>query len=213
MKTIAYFAAAACFAFSANTATAQDVRITTFKSDSTFTLNGQTYTISRDQNPNATLQGDFARTARACPPNCLQPMTVADGVMTVGEVELLRYLESTVNDGTGLLVDARLPADYASGSIPGAVNVPAETLHADNRFRDDILRALGAASRTDGSLDFTNAMNLALYSGGVWSNDAPQAVKNLLAAGYPPEKLFYYRGGMQAWMHVGLTVQNNANPG
>jgi len=213
MRILAQHATAACLTLVASMGSAQDVRITTFKAESTFTLNGQTFTISRDQNPNATLQGDFARTSRACPPNCLQPMTVAEGVMTLGEIEVLRYLESTVSEGTGLLLDARAPETFATGSIPGAINVPAATLHEENRFRNDILRALGAVSRTDGTLDFSAAMNLAVYSGGVWSNDAPLAVENLLAAGYPPEKIYYYRGGMQAWMHVGLTVQNHSNPG
>jgi hypothetical protein len=45
---------------------------------------------------------------------------------------------------------------------------------------------------------------MALFSGGVWSNDAPNAIGHLLRAGYPANKLFYYRGGMQAWAHVGL---------
>ena len=29
---------------------------------------------------------------------------------------------------------------------------------------------------------------------------------SLLKMGYPPEKLKYYRGGMQAWTSLGLTV-------
>ena len=213
MKTLAKHATAACLMVLAHAAVAQDVRISTFKTESTFTLNGQTFTISRNQDQTATLQGDFARTSRACPPDCIQPIIIAEGVMTIGEIEVMRYLESTVTDGTGLLLDTRGPEDFASGAIPGAVNVPAATLHEENRFRNDILRALGATSGGDGTLDFSSAMNLAVYSGGVWSGDAPQAVKNLLAAGYPPEKLFYYRGGMQAWMHVGLTVQTSPNPG
>jgi len=64
-------------------ALAQDVRITTFKNDSQFTLNGRTFTITRNQDAAATLNGDFARTSRACPPHCIQPMTLEDGV-TVG---------------------------------------------------------------------------------------------------------------------------------
>ncbi len=213
MKTLARHAITACLVALASSASAQDVRITTFKTESTFTLNGQTFTIQREQDQSATLQGDFARTARACPPDCIQPIRVAEGVMTIGELEVMRYLESTVSDGTGLLLDTRGPQDFATGAIPGAVNVPAATLHEENRFRDDILRALGATSRGDGTLDYSTAMNLAVYSGGVWSGDAAQAIKNLLAAGYPPEKLFYYRGGMQAWVHVGLTVQTSANSG
>jgi hypothetical protein len=47
----------------------------------------------------------------------------------------------------------------------------------------------------------------------VWSNDAPNAIGHLLAAGHPANKLFYYRGGMQAWAHVGLTILQPQNPG
>ena len=192
---------------------AQDVRITTFKGDSEFTLNGRTFTITRNQDTTAMLTGDFALTSRACPPNCLQPISIAEGVTTIGEVELLTFLENDVTDRGGLLLDTRNPEDFAQGSIPGAVNVPFMTLAPENRFRDDILQALGAVSTADGTLDFTNAMSLAVFSGGLWSSDAPNGVKNLLAAGYPPEKLFYYRGGMQAWMHVGLTVHFPATSG
>ena len=193
-------------------AQAQDVRITTFKEDATFTLNGRTFTIARNQDMTAMVRGEFARTSRACPPDCIQPMVIADGVTTVGELEILAFLEDNVTNRTGLLLDTRGPAEFGTGSIPGAVNVPFETLSADNRYRDDILRALGAVD-VAGGLDFTNAMSLTLFSGGVWSSDAPDAVDYLLAAGYPPEKLFYYRGGLQAWVHVGMTLHQTQNPG
>ncbi|MGD8570515.1 MAG: rhodanese-like domain-containing protein, partial [Gammaproteobacteria bacterium] len=35
---------------------------------------------------------------------------------------------------------------------------------------------------------------------------SPTAIKNLLALGYPAEKIYYYRGGMQAWQSLGMTV-------
>lgn len=213
MRTIKQLALAAALVVTAPAVLAQDVRITTFKDESTFTLNGRSYAITRNQDTAATLQGEFARTSRACPPDCLQPMSLADGVGTFGELEIIAFLENTVADGTGLLLDARAPADFARGSIPGAVNVPFTTLAENNRFRGDILRALGAVPRSDGTLDFTNAMALTLFSGGVWSADAPTAIRNLVSAGYPPEKLSYYRGGMQAWVHVGLSVQFPQNPG
>lgn len=188
-------------------AMAQDVRITTFKDDSTFTLNGRAFTVTRIQNTANVLTGEFALTSRACPPNCLQPMILSDGVATFGELEVMEFLEDMVSSGRGLLLDSRAAADFGRGSIPGAVNVPFMTLDVENQYRADILRALGAVPSQNGSLDFDNAMSLTLFSGGVWSADAPRAVSNLLAAGYPPEKIFYYRGGLQAWMHVGLTVQ------
>ena len=186
---------------------AQDIRITTFKSDATFTLNGETFTISRIQDPNALLSGDFARVARPCPADCLQPMSAADGVTTFGELEVLDFLEDVVSIRQGLVLDTRIPDDFSTGSIPGAVNVPFMTLAADNRYRNDILRALGATAGPNDTLDFSGSMSLTLLGGGPWSANAPDAIDHLIAAGYPPEKLFYYRGGMQAWAHAGLTIQ------
>ena len=213
MNKITGWTIAGFTALTATFAHAQDVRITTFRTDSTFTLNGQTFTVSRNQDTTTTLEGEFALTSRACPPNCIQPMIVSPGVGTLGELEVLAFLENRVTNNTGLLIDARAPVDFGAGSIPGAVNVPFMTLDATNRYRDDILRALGAVSNSDGTLDFSDAMSLTLFSGGVWSPDAGTAIKALVEAGYPAEKLFYYRGGMQAWMHVGLTVQQTQNPG
>lgn len=194
-------------------AAAQDVRITTFKEDSTFTLNGRAFTVTRNQDTSNLLTGEFALTSRACPPNCLQPMIAADGVSTYGELEVLAFLETEVSDGNGLLLDTRVAADFAGGSILGAVNVPFATLDPENQYRADILQALGAVPTQNGAFDFSDAMLLTLFSGGVWSADARKAITNLLAAGYPPENLFYYRGGLQAWIHVGLTVQQPQNPG
>lgn len=127
-------------------ALARDERITTFKSDSVYTLNGQTLAVTRDQNTRTTLQGDFALTSRACPLHCIQPMAAADGVATLGELELLTFLEGRVTGGTGLLLDTRAPAKFATGSIPGGVKVPVTALDAKNLFRDDILRGWGGCT-------------------------------------------------------------------
>jgi len=206
--------ATATFLLALSTAAhAQDVRITTFKSESTFSLNGNTFTVSRNQNTNAVLEGTFALTSRACPPDCIQPLTVAEGVETLGELEVLSYLETDVTNGLGLLIDARTPQEFTTDAIPGAVNIPFATLTPENRFRLDILRALGAKGATAEAMDFSSAMNLVLYSGGSWSNAAPAAIENLILAGYPAEKIHYYRGGLQAWKHVGLTTITSNNPG
>jgi len=207
MTSIHLIAGLACVGLLATTAAAQDVRITTFKSDSTFTLNGRTVTITRNQNENATLPADYMLTSRACPPNCIQPMIAATGVATYGELEVLGFLETKVSDGTGLMLDVRGPDAFGRASIPGAVNVPVMTLGEGNRFRNDIFRALGATDRADNTLDFANARSLAVYGDGMWSPDAVIAIRNLLSAGYPPSKLSFYRGGLEAWLHVGLTVQ------
>lgn len=57
-------------------------------------------------------------------------------------------------------------------------------------------RALGAVGDTSTGSDFADAMSLTLFSGGVWSRDASDAVNNLPGAGCPADKIFYYRGGV-----------------
>lgn len=170
-------------------------------------LNGQSVTIQRDQNPEAMLTGDYARTARACPPQCIQPMQAAPGVATFGERELLAFLQARVANGSGALIDARLPDGFASGSLPGAVNVPFATLAPENQYRNELLKALGAQVTADGAVDFSTALDLTVYAEGPWSDSAARALRFLVDAGYPPEKLNYYRGGVQDWLHYGLAVR------
>lgn len=184
----------------------QEVGISPSQSEITLTLNGQSVTIARIQDTTHELSGTYARTSRPCPGACLTPISAGTGIATLGELEVLAFLEADVQGGTGLLVDTRLPMGFAAGRIPGAVNVPHTTLEENNPFRPQILMALGA--RQDGAgFEFSDARRLVLYCDGPWCGDARKGLRDLAAAGYPPNKLFFYRGGMQAWLHAGLTVQ------
>lgn len=168
-------------------------------------LGPRTIVIERDQDPGATIPPEFARTARACPPFCIVPMQAAPGIETVGELELLAFLESRVAQGQGLLVDSRLPEFYQRGIIPGAINLPFSALDRSNPYRDAILEALGAVPAASG-WDFAQAQELMVYCGGPWCDQAPRALRALLESGYPPDRLRYYRGGLQDWVMLGLTV-------
>jgi rhodanese-related sulfurtransferase len=190
----------------AQTATAQSVNLTEDMAAAQITIAGQTLEIARNQDEAATLTGDFAKTSRACPPFCVQRMEPVRGVETVGELELLKFLEDQVANGAGVLIDARLPEWFAKGSIPGAVNLPFPTLAEDNPFRNDILMALGAQPLGGDTFDYTNAVDLTLFCNGIWSDQALRGLQALRLAGYPAEKLHYYRGGMQDWQILGLTV-------
>ena len=81
---------------------------------------GEPVTVTRDQTPGATLTGDWALTGHDCPPFCIQPMSPAPGVTTVGELELIEAMKA----GDTILVDGRTPEWFAGGTIPGAINVP-----------------------------------------------------------------------------------------
>ena len=170
------------------------------------TIGGRTVRIMRNQDTKHRLTNSFTKTSRACPPFCIQPMSPAPGVHVVGELELLDFLKKKVQTGKGVLIDARIPAWHKKGTIPGAVNIPFTLLDKRNPYRDRILMVLGAKKLEDGTWDFGGARELLLFCNGPWCGQSPHAIRNLIAAGYPPEKLYYYRGGMQNWQLLGLTV-------
>ncbi len=187
---------------------AQDVWITPDTPFVELEINNNFFVIERNPDSNAVIPAAFAKTSRACPPFCIQPITVADGVETIGELELLSFLETMAKTGNGLLIDARTPQFYQAGTIPGSVNLPFNLLSPkdSNPFLEPILTELGAAKQADGSWSFEKAQSLALFCNGPWCGQSPRAIRNLISVGYPTDKIKYYRGGMQNWLMLGLTV-------
>lgn len=150
--------------------------------------------IMRNQDTEATIDPAYAKTSRKCPPFCIQPMQVAPGVTTVGEIELLAFAEKG-----GKLIDGRTIEWHLEGTIPGAINMP----YTEMASRLD---EVGCEKKADGSWDCANAEEVLLFCNGPWCGQSPMAIKAMLREGYPPEKIRYYRGGMQAWHSLGLTV-------
>lgn len=148
----------------------------------------------------------FASLKASCDPHCAAPALVAVGIETVIEPQLLEFMVEAVGRNTGLLVDARMPADRALGFIPGSVSLPHQMLAELNDIRTQTLKALGARTFED-VYNFADAQTLMVYDNGPSQNDAGLLVAHLLEVGYPPEKIRYYRGGMQVWSVLALTVQ------
>lgn len=171
-------------------------------------IGGKAHRIDRIQDTSHRLTNSFSKTSRKCPPFCIHPMKAAPGIETVGELELLDFLKDSVEPGNGLLIDARIAKFYDKGTIPGAVNIPFTLFSPDqNPFIDKIRAVLGGKKNADGNWNFANALKLMLFCNGPWCDQSPRALRNLLSAGYPADKLFYYRGGMQNWQNLGLTVE------
>ena len=150
--------------------------------------------ISRVQDTENRVDESWARTSRACPPFCVQPMVPAEGVTVIGELELLDML----TDPQALVIDSRVMENFLGGSIPGALNIP--FAEASERLGE-----LGCEIDFDG-FDCQAAKPVALFCNGPWCGQSPSAARNMIAAGYPADKIFYYRGGMQNWRMLGLTV-------
>jgi len=213
-------------------ALAVDVMLTDYLAYLEVKHDGQPVRIERIQDQENVLNDGFAKTSRKCPPFCIQPMKVAPGVTTVGEAEIFRFMERQLALGTGMLIDARTPSWYEKGTIPGSINIPFTVFSGDANNPETIaalekvggvrrgevgamtrefekamapLGLFGANAKTD-TWDFTNAKELVLWCNGPWCGQSPRAIKGLIDHGFPPEKISYYRGGMQMWKILGLTV-------
>ncbi|WP_159453101.1 rhodanese-like domain-containing protein [Pseudooctadecabacter jejudonensis] len=187
-------------------AAAQSLPVT---DDAVFTFNGQEITISRSSVLPDTSFDVVSRALSDCLQPCLSPMTAARNVATVGELDVIEFMSGPLENGDGLLVDARLPEDRSAGYIPASVNIPSATVAETNPFRDEILMALGA-EQYQGIFNFEGAMDLVVYDDGPATQDAPVFIQDMLAAGYPANKIHYYRGGMQVWTTLGLTTTRAA---
>lgn len=170
---------------------------------------GQTITIQRNQDTQNLINPNFAKTSRKCPPFCIQPLILAPGVETIGERKMLQYLQQvSEGDDSILVIDSRTPKWVKRGTIPGTINIPFTMLKSSN-VEDSIVQILEDqfdVSRGDSLFNFKYAKTLVLFCNGLWCGQAPTNIKSLLRLGYPPHKLKYYRGGMQAWESLGLTT-------
>lgn len=169
---------------------------------------GRMVRIQREQNPEHRLTNSFAKTSRVCPPFCTNPFQIAPKVKVVGELELIKFLKKKSQKGTGVLIDGRLPQWYARATIPSAVNLPFPVF--DNKIDATIVKRLllllGADQKGRNQWDFATAKELLVFGNGIWGTQSTKAIKNLLALGYPAEKIYWYRGGLQDWLQVGLTT-------
>lgn len=112
----------------------------------------------------------------------IQPMRVAKGVHTVGEVEVISHLEQGLP-----VVDGRTADLYENSSIPGARNIP----------YPDVTTRIDELDREQPTIFFCN---------GPQCGQSPIAIRALLDAGYPSDKILYYRGGLHNWLTLGLPV-------
>ena len=172
---------------------------------------GKEIRIQRNQSPNNLVNPEYAKTSRKCPPFCIQPLNLEGGVETVGELELLNYLRKiSSGDNSILIIDSRTEDWVNNGTIPGSINIPWTLLKpeagADPFQIAEILEKKFGVMNIEGLWNFSNAKTLVLFCNGMWCGQSPSTIKTLLRFGYPAEKLKWYRGGMQNWEILGLTV-------
>lgn len=171
---------------------------------------GEKVLLMRHQDPDHRIVPPYEKTARPCPPYCVQPMQLAPGVETIGELELIEYLQRAAAEVSDVLViDSRTPDWVERGTIPGSLNIPYTELdpaYAKPAQIAELLQFEFGAVAADGLWDFENVKTLVFFCNGAWCGQSPTNIKALLGLGYPAHKLKWYRGGMQAWEQLGLTT-------
>ncbi len=189
-----FLAVALAFCLGSVSAMAAEVRITKEIASINVATEDGNVVIKRNPDKNNTINPAFAKTSRKCPPFCVQPMQVAPGVKTVGELEVVEFLR----DKKGTIIDARTVEWHVRGTIPSAKNIPFTQVAGR-------LNELGCTKSGD-KWNCANAKTVLLFCNGLWCGQSPTAIRAMLREGYPAGKILYYRGGMQGWESVGLTV-------
>jgi len=171
--------------------------------------------ISRNSSSANMVDPAFAKTSRPCPPFCIQPTApfAPAAVDTVTELDVIHAARDSANGDTSVLVvDARTPGWVKKGTIPHSVNVPFTKLNSKALAKDpmavvEILTGTFGVKDMDGVLNYDNAKTLYLFCNGAWCGQSPASIRALLTMGYPQSKIKYYRGGMNDWKLLGLTVK------
>jgi rhodanese-related sulfurtransferase len=169
-------------------------------------------------NPETIYGGDIA--ASSVPLTCkktfvstvgkIQPMQIAEGIKTVGEIEVLDFLKNKFmkEPQSYVLVDSRRPNWFEISTIPGAVNIPYDEMTYDVDFEEDFARMLHILNikKVGKKYDFSHVKTALLFCNASWCGQSPQAIRILLDMGYPRDKILWFRGGLQDWILSGFNT-------
>jgi hypothetical protein len=171
------------------------------------TDSGKKVKIERIQDTNHRLTDDYTKTSRPCPPFCIQPTKVNPNIKNIAELELIEFMKEKVTHKKGLVIDTRLKSWYELETIPSAINIPFPIIqNASKKKAEMIFKVLGMKVRADGTWDFSNAKELAVFCNGLWCEQTKHFVEGMLKYNYPTDKILYYRAGFQGWKLLGLTT-------
>lgn len=176
----------------------------------------------------ASIRGNLMTSSEVCPPFCLTPNNLDIPIKTIAESEIIDFMLSQIRDNKGTLVDLRSKSQHKIATIPGSLHYPISRFKQDKNSSeiDAIFQEFGAKRRTDVSWinkqlenyglvdtslltpqwDFTDAKELIFWSNAATSTLAPDAIKIMYEAGYPAQKMRWYRGGIAAWHYWGFTT-------
>lgn len=99
----------------------------------------------------------------------------------------VKEAQAKIEEGNTVVIDTRMPFDYAGGRIPSAVNLPGNSL----RFRKDSVPA---------------EKTLLVFS--IDGNASEKVCDLAISLGY--ENVYNVEGGMEAWQEAGFDIETNS---
>jgi rhodanese-related sulfurtransferase len=141
---------------------------------------------------------------KGCPPYCISPMKIAK-IKTIGELETINFIRSLKKNRGRIVVDARTTVEYKKDTLPTAINIPYSMLSPKSKYRNEILKLLGVR-KLQKKWYFKTVHKLLIFDNGILDNQATKIIKSLIKIGYPQNKILYYRGGVESWRRLGLTL-------
>jgi len=140
----------------------------------------------------------------------VQPIRIDKEIETVGELEVLRFLAVLEFESDKYaLIDARNSHWYKKVTIPNAINIPYPDIKENNKSSQKYTRALkllNVKRDKNGKLNFSQAKEIIVFCNANWCGQSVLAIKSLISMGYPKNKIFWYRGGLQDWAGLGFTT-------
>jgi hypothetical protein len=126
---------------------------------------------------------------------------------TIGALEIIGFMQRLeAGDDGSLIIDSRTRDWARRGILAASINIAFPELKDEKRALEIIEEWFGVLN-TSLSLDFSNAKTLVLLCNRIWCDQLPTTISTTLRRiGYPAAKIQYFRGGMQNWQSLGLTV-------
>jgi len=163
-----------------------------------------------------------------CSSACAEQIKIDRRVHNVAELDVLKFMQTAIHSGRAMIIDTRSPERHSQGTIPDSINIPYTTFEKPLSEQSLVraLKQLGAKKRhhvnpllrlveklgffqgnqkTD-QWDFSQVKEVLLWCDNAHCKQSPRAINGLLKAGFPADKICYYRAGMQMWQTLGLKI-------
>jgi len=170
-------------------------------------INGETIKIERIQDTSHKLTNSYTKTSRPTPPFGIQPFEPIKGIKTISELDVLQFIKNDLPKNEALLIDARMPKWNKAGTIPASTNIPFSVLTPSKKIAYRSMLNILGVKKENNKWNFKQAKTLLIFDNGPWCQQGVRAMQNLTKIGYPKSKILYYRGGMQYWQILGLTIK------